>query len=117
MTPDPMEALIAKSRERQRDACFAFERQIYGWCADELEALSAIRTADRRAREADWQPIETYPADGGEVLLYGLRRFSVGIATGVWNRGDNMVMPHWMGEIRSPTHWQPLPAPPERQEP
>lgn len=39
-----------------------------------------------------WQRIETVPTDGTEVLLYGLRRFKNGIAPGVWNRGDSMVI-------------------------
>jgi hypothetical protein len=56
-----------------------------------------------------WHPIETAPKDGTEVLLWKDRR----IVGGSWNSGGAMHMPHWMGGIFDPTHWMPLPAPPQ----
>ncbi len=55
-----------------------------------------------------WQPIETAPKDGTEVLLFQERR----IVAGSWNSGGAMHMPHWMGGNYKPTHWMLLPAPP-----
>lgn len=59
----------------------------------------------------DWQPIETAPKDGTEVLLLAERR----IANGSWNHGGAFHTPHWMSHgtnMHRPTHWQPLPSTP-----
>lgn len=72
-----------------------------------------------------WEPIETAPKDGSEIGLWivhrgndyspdPFQRFSVGY----WceaNRTPGFERPagweaSWIGE---PTHWQPLPPPPE----
>jgi hypothetical protein len=69
-----------------------------------------------------WQPIETAPKDGTDVLLY--KRFSkyqkwVGkdeydfyIQIGCYSSGDWRIHaydPPWNND---PTHWMPLPEPP-----
>lgn len=56
-----------------------------------------------------WHPIATAPKDGTELLLLRDRR----IVSGSWNSGGALHMPHWMGGIFDPTHWMPLPPPPE----
>lgn len=58
-----------------------------------------------------WRPIETAPKDGTQILLLGDRS----VVNGSWNRGSAFFSPHWMGGIHEPTHWMPLPAPPEIQ--
>jgi hypothetical protein len=83
-------------------------------------------------RMADWQPIETAPKDGSEVLLY---RDDAGVILGRWiapcdflddaeleNHPDDRDDADWFGadfiagyRITNdglPTHWQPLPEPP-----
>jgi len=87
----------------------------YGQChVDELiaevERLRAQLLAG--ATPEGWQPIETAPKDGTEVLLLGRWFSQARIVNGLWNSGDAMHMPHWMGGIHQPTHWMPLPAPP-----
>lgn len=65
----------------------------------------------------DWQPIQTAPKDGTVVL--------------VWSEGDYHLasyidgpVPGWLqkdacfvlsGHMEPPTHWRPLPLPPQRQ--
>ena len=57
----------------------------------------------------DWQPIETAPMDGTDVLVWcGGTMFIACMEVGRWffDRTDYSVKP-------LPTHWMPLPAPPE----
>ena len=67
-----------------------------------------------------WQPIETAPMD--EPIILGCDcPFESWASEGLWVRGDgpgegfwsvlNDHVPAWV-----PTHWQPFPAPPARQE-
>ena len=64
-----------------------------------------------------WKPIETAPKDGTIILV------------GVWDYGPDIASASWNGkfwdmelygyqycgdpEFSDPTHWMPLPAPPE----
>jgi hypothetical protein len=58
----------------------------------------------------DWQPIETAPKDGTEVLITGK------FPNGVWFTEISWFNRHkgqWPGRsLDPPTHWMPLPAPP-----
>lgn len=65
--------------------------------------------------EPKWQPISTAPKDMTFVLLYGYANGTETQAVGAWNsdlrkwvldRAPKLWMP-------DPTHWQPLPEPPE----
>jgi hypothetical protein len=65
-----------------------------------------------------WQPIETAPRDGEDVLLYIPEMLgwpeSWAIVTGQWDE------PRWSSNalggfnMGNPTHWAPLPSPPEQ---
>ena len=70
----------------------------------------------------DWQPIATAPKDGTWVLLgdfkealaeehsYGVARFH----DGIWQDG---YQPKWYWDAAfDPTHWKPLPPPPDQGE-
>ena len=72
----------------------------------------------------DWQPIETAPKDGTEVLLFG--EFD-NMAVAEWDHGDeawvfavtDVEIPGapkgtmFCSYFRDPTHWMPLPVPPD----
>lgn len=58
-----------------------------------------------------WRPIETAPKDGTLVIIYdprSHRAYACGFEFGIWQTGV------WdsRGPV-SPTHWLPLPPPPE----
>ena len=67
----------------------------------------------------DWQPIETAPLDGRELLIYDEH---LGIVIGSYGKPEKMfVASDWNAyccgchpeKLDRPTHWMPLPEPPE----
>lgn len=93
------------------DAC-PMQPGIYG---EELEEV-AMKAWNTRANSQEWQPIETVPKDGTEVLLahdltgvvWTDEWMSRWGASGCWRQYEA-----WQkGLIEGPTHWMPLPAPP-----
>lgn len=60
-----------------------------------------------------WQPIETAPTDGTRILLRGRNGK---IADGHYGQPDGFANPKrfvWPYIHANPTHWRPLPEPPE----
>ena len=60
-----------------------------------------------------WQPIETAPTDGTRILLRGM---GGKIADGHYGQPDGYANPKqfvWPYIHANPTHWRPLPEPPE----
>ena len=72
----------------------------------------------------EWQPIETAPKDGTEILVWagscvvvswrrlngiGYPREAWRLVHGAYSSGDEG---DWSNEVEHPTHWMPLPAPP-----
>jgi hypothetical protein len=64
--------------------------------------------------EQGWQPIESAPKDGREILLSSTRdRFYIGV--GQWAEADstmNCIEGWFWAYANRPTHWMPLPQPP-----
>lgn len=62
----------------------------------------------------DWQPIETAPKDGSQVLVYAVRRTGPLVASAANRTGSQW----WAVNIGClwPTHWMPLPAPPSQEQ-
>jgi hypothetical protein len=83
--------------------------------------ITEIIQAQRQAaveeyKQSQWQPIETAPKDGTEVLLY--EKGSINIGCYDWCEFENGSFKHWTGlsdSLENPTHWQPLPTPPQEQ--
>ena len=82
--------------------------------ADRAEMYDAMIAA----APSGWQPIETAPRDGTNVLLVNRKG---NMATGLWMSGP--IGTGWVlrggsapnvffNEHHGPTHWMPLPAPP-----
>lgn len=73
-----------------------------------------------------WQPIETAPMDGTPILLYkpNEKRMGQYIVAGYWNelwlscggRGLAYFSHLDQRDYGHPTHWQPLPEPPDAEE-
>ena len=67
---------------------------------------------------SDWQPIETAPMNGAEVLLFDrLGDISVArFANGAWQARadgfDAFASDESRIEVEAPSHWMPLPSPP-----
>jgi hypothetical protein len=64
---------------------------------------------------SEWQPIETAPRDGTNILIVNHKG---NIASGLWQcggwwlRGGNGPNT-FFNDHHGPTHWMPLPSPPE----
>ena len=73
---------------------------------------------------SEWMPIETAPKDHA-ILVYGkaqdtqnpLVRFTkAGVYSAYWDEIDDSFClsgASWVGPFIKPTHWMPLPEPPE----
>lgn len=88
---------------------------LQAWSPDDrhiMDTLGPVEKSLRAALAADadrvsaWQPIETAPKDGTEILLSSPKGGA--IANGAWI-GLGWAWPYIR---REPTHWQLLPAPP-----
>jgi hypothetical protein len=62
---------------------------------------------------SEWQPIETAPKDGTKILTASGRDLSVR-EWGENEDGDSVWLPRIRGVF--PTHWMPLPTPPDSTE-
>lgn len=74
-----------------------------------------IHDTDAKIAEAvKWQPIETAPKDGTRILLCGKNGK---IADSHYGQPDGWANPRcfiWPYVNANPTHWMPLPKPPEQ---
>ncbi len=76
------------------------------------EAFMAADLINKLAAERDWQPIATAPKDETQILIWWEGDEFMNI--GYWEDGKHGGWHSTEGErFESPTHWQPLPAPPE----
>lgn len=84
------------------------------------EDYDEYRTLARLLREeADlqgWQPIETAPRDGTEVLLLRQDDGAQYISDGIW-LSTGMGRWIWAHGRRQPNYWRPLPPPPQGRAP
>jgi hypothetical protein len=59
---------------------------------------------------SEWQPIETAPKDGAEILVIDKAQQCW---LSMWNRKTEMWESDYLDNLKGLTHWMPLPAPPE----
>ncbi len=88
----------------------------YNWSSIALEAAcKAYHLAKTPKRESGWHPISTAPKDATQVVLFGHAGGTDTYAVGFWN-SDKLF---WQLDVNgrfimpNPTHWMPLPQPPE----
>lgn len=64
-----------------------------------------------------WQPIETAPKDGTPILTFAPVTGADYILIGAWipedEPGETEDGGTWRDDGETPTHWMPLPEPPE----
>jgi hypothetical protein len=65
-------------------------------------------------RSHQWEPIDTAPHDGTHIVLSDGEVVTVGryLENGRWFGANADPTDYWDGELY-PTHWMPLPTPPE----
>lgn len=97
------------------EMAYAWLTHPYVCTSDMVKAAARIMAS---APPAVWQPIETAPKDGTEVLIYdaawcgGPPRREVSRWTWTINRKGERIGGDWSG-VSAPTHWMPLPSPPD----
>jgi len=90
-----------------------------------IKVAHALRQREEDVRAEEWLPIESAPKDGTAILVYGpdlLREVDGHCAVVRWQTNEHSTIPWWTisdgkfgpYDLRgpSPTHWQPLTAPP-----
>jgi hypothetical protein len=61
----------------------------------------------------EWQPISTAPKDGTSILIFEAQVGTSGVVR--VSRWRNDTIPSgWAGAENAPSHWLPLPLPPQR---
>jgi hypothetical protein len=101
---DLIDQLASNAREFDYDTANRMER-------DAAKALITVSEALLRSEGDAWEPIETAPRDGTEILGYDSRaelapvRSMYLASDGFWTICRN-------GRTAMPTHWRPLPTPP-----
>ena len=61
----------------------------------------------------EWQPISTAPKDGTSILIFEAQVCTAGVVR--VSRWRNDTIPSgWAGAENAPSHWLPLPLPPQR---
>jgi hypothetical protein len=71
------------------------------------EAAAALEAA----RKDGWQPIETAPKDGNEVILFDSDYLQLSGFEGRYSEPRGSWLSSYDGPV-NPTHWMPLPPPP-----
>lgn len=101
-------------RQTANGASWDTQESVNGFYVFHADALAAIETARPK-----WQDIESAPKDMGtylflcnKVVLQGFRD-AVGQLCVCLEAGSGGY-PQWRIMRRAPTHWMPLPAPPEK---
>ncbi len=77
--------------------------------ADEI--VSSLTTFSQTLKGVSdlWQPIETAPKDGNYILTFS----RLGMNVSRWWLSFQRFMPMDRFDIEPPSHWMPLPPPPE----
>jgi hypothetical protein len=92
--------------EEEIEAATKAIEDAYGDVLD-IQSEPIAKAALEAAERVRWQAIETAPKDG-DLILCASSPEEVRMSTGRWAEG------YWLwGHEEEPTHWQPLPSPPE----
>jgi hypothetical protein len=61
----------------------------------------------------EWQPISTAPRDGTSILIFEAQVGTAGVVR-VSRWREDTIPSGWAGAEYAPSHWLPLPLPPQR---
>ena len=132
--PDTSPSPTPEPAKRSADALFALiahgDDKHRQWLRDKCDEFFATTPEPALAvpDDAEWQPMETAPRDGQDVLLRVERRAGIPgrCLVGHWMPGGHCIEDHppidrawyfWNGSMfdiaAKPTHWMPLPEPPK----
>ena len=128
-----MKSILSEQREADEELCerldalayVVFDRG-YSEAAQRIRALSEALQEACHERDGllvpEWQPIETAPRDGTNVLLYAtvpptamLAMDGPVIMSGYFDSMDDAwcsTLATFFGPFVNPTNWMPLPTPP-----
>jgi hypothetical protein len=111
-TRDVRVAMLEKALE---EAIVVFD----GMNDDEIdvELLPRLRAAAQPRVEQEWQPIETAPKDGTQILAYWDSGMMTCTDITLWYEGKWSDPECTEVEYADPTHWMPLPTPPSLTDP
>ena len=93
----------------ERDAAIARAEKAEAACVEWSDVSQ--RNYQRAKAALQWQPIETAPKDGTEFLGSVGVSYQGGVVVLHWDKDDGFI--DWDADFWDPTHWMPLPPPPE----
>ena len=102
-------------REQLEDRIEELEAQVKSCQAANGRQYKMIQELEEELKKHQWQPIETAPKDGGYIILAWPSESMIA----KWL--DNATWQGWsvpsliLKPAGNPTHWMPLPEPPENQ--
>ncbi len=88
------------------------------------EILSALKIAIEHMKRGQWQPIETAPKDGTTIIIFDSYSDDksidgYGVCTARWDYSLKWWIMHQrysnVISLINPTHWMPLPQPPQER--
>lgn len=109
--------LIARASPSQPDTGMDGELTAHSKEAEYIRALEDYADAlAMTIAQRDWQPIETAPKDGAEILSFG----ALGLVLVRYKESQVVWLCNWehtwdstpLAVSHNPTHWMPLPTPP-----
>ena len=74
-----------------------------------------VHPVESAMRDDGWQPIETAPKSGRDILIGGDFSFAGGVVQAHWGWPHGGKISKWVdmdGDTYNPTHWMHLPAAP-----
>lgn len=110
--------LLAEAREAQRLRGELFVAQLENETKTGVIAQLTARVEELEQAQG-WQPIETAPKDGTHVIFATAYDGKIvhSVHSGAWgpayDRGPNAWVEDYDYKICEPTHWMPLPQPPQ----
>ena len=113
------DADLADARIADLEKELASVHERYDSTIEECNRFSAMYASavqkNKQLELATWQPIETAPKDGTQILVMGKKRqFVARFENNHWLHWKNLKARYWdmKSHFINPTHWKPLGPPP-----